>query len=91
MVVADVCSTMAMSEIASILKLFGFAQEPKKAYIKGAMLRNSLVTVYLISTKDWASLNFFSKENILDRRFNWSWLKIQRGHSFLEEGQGSHQ
>ena len=88
---AEVCSTTAMSEMASILNLFGVVQDPKKAYIKGAMLRNSLVTVYLISTNDWASLSFFSKENILDRRFNCSWLKIQRGRSFQEVGQDLHQ
>ena len=86
-VVADVCSTTAISEIASILKLFGFVQDPKKAYINGAILLSSLVTVYLISTKDWASRNFFSNEKILDNRFNWSSLKIQRDHSFLEVGQ----
>ena len=76
-----------MSEIASILNLFGFVHSPKKAKTKGVMFLNSFVTVYLISTKDFASRNFFSNVKILAKRFNWSWLKIQLAHSFQAEGQ----
>ena len=80
---ADVCSTMAMSEIASILKLFGFVQEPKKAYIKIEESISSKGYVRLSVTDEGKGVPKKYKERVFERFY-----RIDKGRSTEKGGTG---